>query len=206
MGERLLAPALVTSLVRKVGGVGVMPETLLPNLEALVEEAARLATAATEDEEGRLAADTVALALTLAHTKWDLAKERTRSWEARRQQAPASSCARPPATEVQAGPGTTSEPASPTFLGERVELDGEPVVHLHRQAGEVWVPAAEVSALVARWRGRDLLERRLAALGVAAVAGGLVRLAEVPAILELVAPDAQVAAVERLVARSKFVI
>ena len=175
-----------------------------------MEEAARLATAATEEEEGRLAADTVALALTLAHTTWDLRKERTRSWEERRQQAATASPSpgpgpwvRSPATEVEAGLGSTSPPTS-TFIGERVELEGGAVVHLHREAGEVWVPAAEVSGLVARWRGRDLLEGRLAALGVAAVAGGerarLVRLAEVPAILGLVAPGTQVAGVEELVA------
>ena len=35
--ERLLTPAVVTSLVRKVGSVGVMPESLLPRLEGLVD-------------------------------------------------------------------------------------------------------------------------------------------------------------------------
>ena len=213
---RILTRSVVDSLVEKVKEAPVLPVLLLPQVEKLVEQTALIsATAAEKKEVGiifgqeQLISDTLALALQLVKTKWEVKKEKMEGWaERRRREAAAKSSMEKSeesvisknlafvSTESDSGiaSGTTSL-AKNVCSSSLVTLPSVGrVLHLHRVQHEVCVTSKEASALVPSIKGRDLVMDRLAVLGItvptAGVGGQLLPLKILPSIVQLIHPEA----------------
>ena len=92
---RILTSSVVDGILEKVKEASVLPVLLLPQMEMLVDQTALIVATAAEKKgeqelmyghvgQEQLVSDTLALALQLVKTKWDVKKEKMEGWVERR--------------------------------------------------------------------------------------------------------------------------
>ena len=82
----ILTKSVLNCVVKKVKKAPVLPVSMLSRLERLVDRTVAMSSGPEEMvlEQERLASDTLALALELLKTRWDVKRERIEGWEERR--------------------------------------------------------------------------------------------------------------------------
>ena len=211
--SRLLSMSVLNCVVKKVKKAPVLPVSMLSRLERLVDMTVAMSSGHEEMvfEQERLASDTLALSLELLKTRWDVKRERIEGWEERRRreameklQTSESSVQTRSSLEVSVSDSGVASDVSlfsktPNLSCSSLESHAaspRPGESLHPRHidNKVVVAKKEVSALVAGFKGRDLLADRMSRLGIelptAGVEDELLPMESLSSILQLVEPEA----------------
>ena len=213
--SRLLTKSVLNCVVKKVKKAPVLPVSMLSRLERLVDRTVAMSSGPEEMvfEQERLASDTLALSLELLKTRWDVKRERIEGWEERRRR---EAMEKLQTSELESSVQTRSSlvmsvsdsgvasdaslfsktpnpPCSSLESHVATPRAGESL-HPRHIDNKVFVAKKEVSALVAGFKGRDLLADRMSRLGIelptAGVEDELLPMESLPSILQLVEPEA----------------
>jgi len=211
----ILTKSVLNCVVKKVKKAPVLPVSMLSRLERLVDRTVAMSSGPEEMvfEQERLASDTLALSLELLKTRWDVKRERIGGWEERRRREAMEKLQTSEldssvqtrssivmsvsdsgvASDASLSSKTPNLPCSSLENHVATSRPGESL-HLCHIDNKVYVARKEVSALVAGFKGRDLLADRMSRLGIelstAGVEDELTPVESVPSILQLVEPEA----------------
>jgi len=213
--SRLLTKSVLNCVVKKVKKAPVLPVSMLSRLERLVDRTVAMSSGPEEIvlEQERLASDTLALSLELLRTRWDVKRERIEGWEERRRreameklltsELESSVQTRSSLVMSVSDSGVASDaslfsktPNPPCSSLESYVATSRPGESLHPRHidNKDFVAKKEVSALVAGFKGRDLLADRMSRLGIELPTAGdeddMLPMESLPSILQLVEPEA----------------